>query len=79
MQWLKSMFTELDNATWCPVRLFGIVFAIASSSVFLGLACWTVIRGHHRLDYMAFGSGLATVWATVSASIVFKAKFGDRR
>ena len=76
---LKTLFTEADNETWCPVRLFGVAFAILGSSVFLGLSIWTVIEQHNALRYIAFGTGLASVWATVSAAIIFKAKFGDRQ
>ena len=76
---LKTLFTEADNETWCPVRLFGVAIAILGSSVFLGLSIWTVIEQHNALRYIAFGTGLASVWATVSAAIIFKAKFGDRQ
>ncbi len=76
---LKHLFTEQDGERWCPVRLFGIGFAILGSTTYLVLAVWTVIRQHHELDYVSFGTGLSAVWATVSAAIVFKAKFGDRK
>jgi hypothetical protein len=76
---LKSVFTEQDNETFCPIRLFGIGFAILGSTVFLGLAVWTVVLQHNALDYVSFGTGLSAVWATVSAAIVFKAKFGERK
>ena len=76
---LKHLFTEQDNETFCPIRLFGIGFAILGSTTYLVLAAWTVIRQHHALDYVSFGTGLSAVWATVSAAIVFKAKFGDRK
>lgn len=74
----QHLFTENDNATFCPVRLFGIAFAILTSTTFLGLAIWTVVRQHNALDYVAFGAGVSSVWATVAAAIVFKGKFGDR-
>lgn len=76
---LKALFTEQDNETWCPVRLFGVGFAILGSMVYLVLAVWTVIKQHNALDYVSFGTGLASVWTVVSAAIVFKAKFGDRK
>ena len=76
---LKKLFTEQDNETLCPVRLFGVAFAILGSSVFLGLSIWTVIEQHNPLRYIAFGTGLASVWATVSGAIIFKAKFGERK
>lgn len=76
---LKHLFTEQDNETFCPVRLFGIGFAIIGSTTYLVLAVWTVIRQHNALDYVSFGAGLSAVWATVSAAIVFKSKFGDRK
>ena len=76
---IKHLFTEQDNETFCPVRLFGVAFAILGSSVFLGLSIWTVIEQHNALRYIAFGTGLASVWATVSGAIIFKAKFGDRK
>lgn len=69
---LKLLFTEQDNETWCPVRLFGVGFAILGSSVYLVLSFWTVVRQHNALDYISFGTGLASVWATVSAAIIFK-------
>jgi len=77
--WLRSLFTELDNETWCPVRLFGVLFAVLSSAVFLGLAIWTVVRQGVALDYVAFGAGLSAVWGTVAGAIVFKAKFGESK
>lgn len=76
---LKHLFTEQDGESWCPVRLFGIGFAILGSTVFLALACWTVVKQGNALAYVSFGTGLSAVWATVSAAIVFKAKFGDRK
>lgn len=74
----RHLFTENDNETFCPVRLFGIVFAILTSTTFLGLAIWTVVKQRVALDYVAFGAGVSSVWATVAAAIVFKGKFGDR-
>ncbi len=76
---IKTAFTEADNETWCPVRIFGIGFAILSSTTFLGLSIWTVVKQHNALDYVSFGTGLSAVWGTVSAAIVVKAKFGDRK
>ncbi len=76
---LRTLFTEQDNETFCPIRLFGIGFAILGSATYLGLAVWTVIKQHNALDYVSFGTGLASVWGVVSAAIVFKAKFGDRK
>ncbi len=78
-QIIKTAFTETDNETFCPVRIFGIGFAILASTTFLGLSIWTVVKQHNALDYVSFGTGLSAVWATVSAAIVFKAKFGDRK
>ena len=75
----RSLFTELDNETWCPVRLFGIGFAIIASSTYLLLAIWTVVALKQPLDYVSCGTGLASVWTVVSAAVVFKAKFGDRK
>lgn len=76
---LRTIFTEQDNESFCPIRIFGIAFAILGSSTYLVLAVWTVIRQHNALDYVSFGTGLASVWGVVSAAIVFKAKFGDRK
>ena len=76
---IKTAFTETDNTTFCPVRIFGIGFAILGSTTYLALAVWTVIKQHNALDYVSFGTGLASVWGVVSAAIVFKAKFGDRK
>ena len=76
---LRTIFTEQDNETFCPIRLFGIGFAILGSTTYLALAAWTVIKQHNALDYVSFGTGLSAVWATVSAAIVFKAKFGDHK
>lgn len=78
-QIIKTAFTETDNETFCPVRIFGIGFAILASTTFLGLSIWTVVKQHNALDYVSFGTGLSAVWATVSAAIVFKSKFGDRK
>lgn len=79
MNLVRTLFTELDNQTWCPVRLFGVVFAVASSTVFLALAIWTVIKQHNALDYVAFGTGLSAVWGTVSAAIIAKGRWSDRK
>ncbi len=76
---IKTIFTEQDNETWCPVRIFGVGFAILASTTFLALSVWTVVKQHNALDYVSFGTGLSAVWGTVSAAIVFKSKFGDRK
>lgn len=76
---ITQLMTEVDNQTWCPVRLFGVSFAVVSSAVFLALAVWTVIKQHNALDYVAFGTGLSTVWATVSAAIIAKGRWSDRK
>lgn len=76
---IKHLFTEQDNETWCPVRLFGVIFAVASSTVFLALAIWTVVKERNALDYVAFGTGLSAVWATVSAAIIAKGRWSDRK
>ena len=76
---IRTLFTEMDNETWCPVRLFGIGFAIIASSTYLLLAIWTVVVLKQPLDYVSCGTGLASVWTVVSAAVVFKAKFGDRK
>lgn len=76
---ITQLMTEADNQTWCPVRLFGVLFAILSSTVFLGLAVWTVVKQHNPLDYVAFGTGLSAVWATVSAAIIAKGRWSDRK
>lgn len=76
---IRTLFTEQDNETWCPVRLFGIGFAILASSTYLFLAIWTVVVLKQPLDYVSCGTGLASVWTVVSAAVVFKAKFGDRK
>ena len=78
-QIIKTAFTETDNETFCPVRIFGIGFAILSSTTFLGLSILTVVKQHNALDYVSFGTGLSVVWGTVSAAIVFKSRFGDRK
>ena len=78
-QIIKTAFTETDNETFCPVRIFGIGFAILASTTFLGLSIWTVVKQHNALDYVSFGTGLSAVWGTVSAAIVFKSRFGDRK
>ena len=78
-QIIKTAFTETDNETFCPVRIFGVGFAILASTTFLGLSIWTVVKQHNALDYVSFGAGLSTVWGTVSAAIVFKSRFGDRK
>lgn len=77
--WLKSMLTEMDNQTWCPIRVIGIAFAISASTTYLVLAIWTVVHQHNALDYVSFGTGLSAVWATVAAAIIGKARWGDRR
>ncbi len=79
MSWLKSMLTEMDNQTWCPVRVIGVGFALAASTTYLTLAVWTVVHQHNALDYVSFGTGLSVVWATVAAAIIGKARWGDRR
>ena len=76
---LKHLFTEQDGERWCPVRLFGIGFAILGSTTYLLLAIWTVVHQHNALDYVSFGTGLSAVWATVAAAIIGKARWGDRK
>lgn len=70
----RELFSESGkNAPLSEIRLFGIVFAILVTSVYLALACWTVIVEKNALDYVAFGGGISAVWAVVSAAVVFKA------
>lgn len=70
---IKSIFTETDNATWCPVRIFGIGFAILCSNLYLVLAYYTVIHLKTAFDYKAYGEGLSILWTVVSAAIAGKA------
>lgn len=70
----RELFAESGkNAPLSEIRLFGILFAILVTSVYLALACWTVIEEKQPLDYVAFGTGISAVWAVVSAAVVFKA------
>ncbi len=68
----RALFTEMDNQTWCPVRLFGIGFAIIGSAVYFGLSIWTVVVLKQPLDYGGISTGMVSIWGTVSVAVVFK-------
>lgn len=76
---IKTIFTEQDNESWCPVRIFGIGFAILASTTYLALAVYTVVVLKQPIRYISMGTGLASVWGTVSAAIIFKGKFVEKR
>ena len=76
---IKTAFTETDNQSWCPVRIFGVGFAILSSTTYLALAVYTVVVLKQPIRYISMGTGLASVWGTVSAAVIFKGKFVEKR
>ena len=76
---LRTLFTEQDNETWCPVRLFGIGFAVIGSAAYFGLAVYTVVVLKQPLRYDGMSSGMFKLWGVVSAAVVFKSRFGDRK
>ena len=76
---LKALFTEQDNETWCPVRLFGVGFAIIGSTVYFVLAIYTVMHLKQPLRYEGLSTGMLKLWGVVSAAVVFKSRFGDRK
>lgn len=72
---MTALYNMLKNSTGdglCPVRLFGVGFALITTMVFFALACWTVLALHQPLDYSGFGGGAAAVWGVVGASIALK-------
>lgn len=69
---LHQLFENRDGSL-CPVRTFGVGFALITTAVYFGLACWTVIRDRQPLDYAAFAGGASAIWAVVAAAIVGKA------
>ena len=74
---LLFLFTEKDNQTLCPLRVFGIPFAIILSNVFIGLSVYNVVALRQPFDYVSFGTGAGLIWGSVSAAIVGKAKWGE--
>lgn len=65
----RQVFTEPDNATLDVSRVFGVPFAIVSSAVFLALAIYSVAWLRQPLDYIAFGTGLSTVWGVFALGV----------
>ncbi len=56
MKFLKDLFTEPDNATWCLVKI------MAGSGIFVFLACSLMhVYLNKTFDYLAFGGGIAAL------------------
>lgn len=68
-----ELFTEKDNITWCPVRLFGIPFSFVATVIYFGLAVYTVVGVRAAFDFAGFGEGLASIWGVTSLAIAGKA------
>lgn len=66
----RQLFTEPDNTTLCPVRVFGIPFAFVATVVYFGLSIYTVVAKGNALDYMSFAGGVSTIWGVVSLAVI---------
>ncbi len=60
MSFIKDIFTEPNNTTWCPIRIVGILGSLQG----LIMAGFDFFWNHVHVDLLAFGGGLA---ATVGA------------
>lgn len=72
MSVLNAFQNGSDNS-WCPVRIFGIAFAVLSGATFLALSAWTVMHLRVAFDYRGFGLGMSAIWAATGATIAGKA------
>lgn len=72
--WLREkaqqLFTEPGNKTLCPIRVFGIPFAVISSIAFFGFSYWSIVVKANAFDYVAFAGGLSGIWGVVSLAIM---------
>jgi len=68
---MKDIFINSKSGNICPVRLFGVGFAVITCTSFLVLAFITVLRGQ-PLDYTGFGAGFAAIWSATGLSIGLK-------
>lgn len=67
-------FATADDNTPCALRIFGVGFAIIGTAVYFALAVHTVWVLKQPLDFVGFGTGLASVWAVVAGAIAWKSK-----
>lgn len=78
MQWIlrfgHETFMTADDHTPCALRIFGVGFAIVATTVYFVLAVHTVWALKQPLDFVGFGTGLASVWAVVAGAIAWKSK-----
>ena len=67
-------FMTADDNTPCALRIFGVGFAIIATTVYFVLAVHTVWVLKAPLDFVGFGTGLASVWGVVAVAIAWKSK-----
>lgn len=67
-------FMTADDNTPCALRIFGVGFAIIATAVYFVLAIHTVWVLKQPLDFVGFGTGLASVWGVVAGAIAWKSK-----
>lgn len=67
-------FMTADDNTPCSLRIFGVGFAIIATTIYFVLATHTVFALKAPLDFVGFGTGLASVWGVVAAAIAWKSK-----
>lgn len=74
LKFCHDTFATADDNTPCALRIFGVGFAIIATTIYFILAVHTVWVLKTPLDYMGFGTGLASVWGVVAGAIAWKSK-----
>ena len=59
MKWLRLLLTEADNATPSVFRTMALSLSIHMAV----LATWVVFEQGQTLDFTAYGTALAAIWA----------------
>lgn len=70
---ISNLFTEKDNTTLDPIRIFGVAFAVVNTLIFQGLAVYSALKLKAPFDAHNYGDGLALLWGVVAVAITFKA------
>lgn len=70
----RETFMTADDNTLCSLRIFGVGFAVIGTAIYFVLAVHTVFVLKQPLDFIGFGTGLASVWGVVAGAIAWKSK-----
>jgi hypothetical protein len=73
MQFLKSMFTEIDNETFDLSKILAALSVLTS----IFLAIYSVVFRGDLFDVNSYGIGMAALFAGTAALLKFKKDSGD--